>query len=300
MAKRGYSLPRQQNRLAYAFLATTLLFYATFLIYPLGLSIFVSMRSWNLLTPLSRTRFVGLDNFKYIFTRDEIFQLAMKNSVIYALATVFLSVAISLMLALALQRARYAAVWRVVFFLPVVTSSVAIAQVWVDFYHPTYGFANQVLRFLGLPGQKWISSPDQALGSVIAVAVWSSLGFTLIILSAGLKNIPQVYYDAARIDGAGTWQEFWHITLPLLRPTLLFVTVTGMIGAWQAFDLPLVMTAGGPVNRTMTVLLRAYETAFTDLRMGRATAMAFVLFGIILVITLIQLRIFRRGGVESY
>jgi multiple sugar transport system permease protein len=157
-----------------------------------------------------------------------------------------------------------------------------------------------LLSSWGLPRQGFLDSPEQAMLCVLLVALWGGMGGSILIFSAGLAGISEELYEAGRIDGAGTLQEFWYLTLPLLKPTILFVMITGFIGGLQAFALPLIMTGGGPVDSTRVLAQYMYEMAFQNMRMGRASAMVFILFVIILFITLVQLRIFRRGGVESY
>jgi len=207
---------------------------------------------------------------------------------------------IALPIAMLIIRSRFKILWRTIYFLPLVTSVVAISYIWMFLYHPGYGFINSVLRLAGIPGFQWLSSPDSALLSLICVAVWANLGIFIIIYMIGLENIPSTYYESAKIDGAGGWEKFKAITIPMLKPTMLFVMVYGMITSFQAFTLVLIMTGGGPVNSTRVLALYMYEKAFEHLKMGEATAMVFILFLVVFTITIAQLRIFRRGGVEGY
>ena len=178
-------------------------------------------------------------------------------------------------------------------FLPYVTSSVAVAIVWENLYHP-FGLLNRLLNLGGIPNQRFLASVDQALPSIIGVSIWHGMGYLVIIFVAGLQNIPLEYYEAAKVDGAGDWARFRHITMPLLKPTLFFVAVVSTIGSLQIFDLPFLLTEGGPIDATETVVLYLYDTAFTFARMGRASAMSFILFVIILILTIIQIRLFRE------
>ena len=284
----------------YVFLAPALVFYAIFFLFSVLFSLYLSLREWDMLSPLSDAEYVGIGNYLYLFSGDKLFLPVLRNTLVFALGGLLFTVAVSLLLALLMGRSRYKAWWRTLYFLPMVTTVVAIGEIWRYLYNPQFGLLNALLRMAGLKGLGWIESPEQAMSALIAVSVWAGLGGSLLIFSAGLESIPETYYEAARIDGAGPWQEFCHITLPLLRPTLLFVLVTGFITGLQSFALVLVMTGGGPANATRVLALYMYQTAFQDLRMGRATAMVFVLFLVILAITLVQLRLFRRGGVESY
>ncbi len=290
----------------YLFMAPALLFYLIFLLVPIAMSLYISFRDWNMLVPLTQARYVGLKNYVYLLTRDELFLIAVKNTLIYATGTVFAGMTIALGLAILLLRVRYATFWRFVMFAPVVTPSVAIARMWGGIYRVDGGFANQVLSLLRLPPQHWLSNADLCLYSIMLIAIWAGIGSTVVIFTAGLKGIPEVYYDAAKLDGAGPWGEFRHVTIPMLKPTILFLSVTGLIGAWQAFDLIFMMAVGGtesgtsPVRSVIVLALHLYQTAFKNLRMGRASAGAFLLFLIVLSVSFLVLRVLRKGGVESY
>ncbi|MDZ7290871.1 MAG: sugar ABC transporter permease [candidate division KSB1 bacterium] len=299
----------RQTITAYSFLSPVLIFYSIVLIFPIGFSAYLAFHRWNMLTPPASARYVGFSHFVYLLTMDDLFRAALGNTVVFALGTVFVGMIVALLIALAINRMKSAPIWRFLFFIPMVITPVAIGIIWKYLYEPVYGLINTVLRLLHLPAQPWLSSAEQALPSIMLVSIWATLGGMIIIFEAGLKNIPEMYYDQAKIDGANPWQQFRRITLPLLKPTITFILVTGMISAWQIFDLVFVMTrgatiAGGsagsaPLESTIVVALHIYQTAFEYLRMGRASAMAFVLFFVILVITLIQLRLLRKGGIEE-
>ena len=279
----------------YAFVSPAILFLLVFAAGPFLFTIYVSLHDWNMLTPIGSMPFRGLDNYRYLLTEDPLFRQTFRNTVVYALGTVGTSVALALAVALVLNTGvRFRAFWRAVFFLPYITSSVAIAIVWNNLYQPNYGLFNGVLELANLPTQDFLSSLGQAMPSVIAVAVWHGVGYYMIIFLAGLQAIPADVYEAAKLDGAGFVRLLVTITLPLLRPTLLFVVVVNTLNALQVFDLVFILTSGGPVNATNTVVLYMYDTAFQFLRMGRATAMAVMLFGVIFVITLVQLRLLRE------
>ncbi|MGE5584569.1 MAG: carbohydrate ABC transporter permease [Bacillota bacterium] len=290
----------------YLFLSPALVFYLVFLVVPIAMSLYISFRDWNMLVPMTGSRFVGLKNYTYLLTRDELFVIAVRNTIIYATGTVFVGMALALGIAILLLRARGATFWRFVMFAPVVTPSVAVARIWGGLYRPAEGLANAILRMVHLPPQQWLADPNICLYSIMLIAVWAGIGATVIVFTAGLKGIPEVYYDAARLDGAGPWGEFRHITVPMLRPTILFISVTGLIGAWQAFDLIFMLAVGGteagtsPVRSVIVLALYLYQMAFKNLRMGRACAGAFLLFLIVLGISFLVLRVLRKGGVESY
>lgn len=290
----------------YLFLSPALVFYLVFLIIPILMSLYISFRDWNMLVPLSESRYVGLKNYAYLLTRDDLFRDAIRNTLIYATGTVFAGLALALGLAVMLLRVRHATFWRFVMFAPAVTPSMAIARMWGRIYQVDRGIANEILKMLRLPPRYWLADPNLCLYSIMLMAVWAGIGATVVIYTAGLKGIPDVYYDAAKLDGAGPWGEFWHVTIPMLKPTILFLAVTGLIGAWQAFDFIFAMAVGGtesgtsPVKSVIVLALHLYQTAFKNLRMGRASAGAFLLFLIVLAMSFLVLGVLRKGGVESY
>jgi multiple sugar transport system permease protein len=279
----------------YAFVAPAVLFLLVFAAGPFLFTLWVSLHDWNMLSPIGEMPFRGLENYRYLLFDDPLFRETFQNTVLFAIGNVGISVALALAIALALNRpVRFRAFWRAAFFLPYVTSAVAVSIVWANLYQPSYGLFNGLLDLTGLPPLRFLSSTDQALPSVIAVAVWHGVGYYMIIFLAGLQAIPGEVQEAATLDGATAWRRFWTITLPLLRPTLLFVIVVNTLASLQVFDLVYILTGGGPVNATNTLVLYMYDTAFNFLRMGRATAMAVLLFLVIFAMTLIQLRLLRE------
>ncbi len=283
----------------YLFLAPALIFYSLFFVYPVLFSFTVSTKRWNMLIPLSRARNVGFSEYAYLL-KDEMFLGVFKNTLLYAIITVSFTIIIALVLAVLINNAKFSVLWRFIYFAPVVTPQVAIGTIWGYLYRPSNGLLNSILGLFGFKPVYWLTDPNIALFSIMATAVWAGTGGSMLIITAGLKNIPQDYYDAARIDGAGPFKQFLHITVPLLSPTLLFLTATGFIGAWQVFDLPFTMGRNAPAKSVMTVSWYVYETAFQSLRMGRASAGAFLLFCVIFAFTLFILWIFKRGGIKGY
>ncbi|RKX56491.1 MAG: sugar ABC transporter permease [Thermotoga sp.] len=294
------TMKRKETFAGYFFISPALLFYSIFFIFPVTFSFLISFKRWNMLRPLSSSPWIGFRNYIYLFTRDDLFKASLINSVIYAFVTVFLTLSIALLIAVVLLNIKYAVVWRFIFFAPIVTPQVALGIVWGYLYDPNRGLLNSILSFFGIPTHHWLTDPSLALFSVMITAVWAGIGGPLLIFTASLKGIPDLYYDAAKIDGANAIKRFWYITLPLLRPTLLFTIITGLLGAWQVFDLIYIMTRNAPAESVWVVSLYMYQIAFQSLRMGRASAAAFILFLIVLVITLIVLRIFKKGGIEGY
>ncbi|PNV80240.1 MAG: sugar ABC transporter permease [Dictyoglomus turgidum] len=290
-----------ENRIGagYSFLAPAIIFYSIFFLFPVIFSLLVSFKKWNMLIPFTKAPFVGWKNFLDLL-KDELFIMSLRNTLLYALLTVSITLTISLFYAIMINKARFSVFWRFIYFAPVVTPQVAIATIWGYLYNPNSGLLNAILRFFGFKGLNWLTDPNTALFSIILTAIWAGIGGSMLIFTASLKNIPQEYYDAARIDGATGFKEFWYITLPLLKHTLLFLSATGLIGAWQVFDLPYMLGRNAPAKSVMTVSWYTYETAFQYLRMGRASAGAFLLFIVIFIITLIVLWIFRKGGIKGY
>jgi multiple sugar transport system permease protein len=244
---------------------------------------------------VSEMPFEGLTNYRYLANDDPLCRETFGNTIYYAVGNVVISVVLALSVALILNGPiKMRAFWRAAFFMPYVTAPVAIAIVWRNILDSNWGMLNGLLDRVGLPQQPFLDSLEQAMPSVIGVAIWHGVGYYMIIFLAGLQAIPHDLYEAAKLDGAGAWKLFWSITLPLLRPTLLFVIVVNTLASLQVFDLPFVLTDGGPVNSTNTLVMYMYDTAFKFLRMGRATAMAVMLFGVIFVMTMIQLRLLRE------
>lgn len=288
-------LPRRALA-GYAFVAPALAFLVVFALGPFLFTVYVSLHDWNMLTPAQTMPWRGLENYRYLLFDDPLFRETFRNTVAFAVANVVVTSVLSLGLALLLNgNIRWRGLWRAIYFLPYITSTIAVSIVWNNLYHPSYGLFNGVLGLLGLPGQRFTSSVEQAMPSMVAVAVWLGVGYYMILFLAGLQAIPIDVYEAATVDGANAWDRFRSITLPLLRPTLLFVAVVSTLASLQLFDLPFVLTLqGGPVNATNTVVLYMYQTAFNFTRMGRATAMAVMLFLVIFIITLVQLRLLRE------
>ena len=243
----------------------------------------------------STLRWIGFGNDARLL-HDPLFWVALKNTVYFVMIGGPLSVSASLVAALLVNHrlVRLKGMFRTLFFLPVVTTLVAVAVVWRYLYHPRYGFLNYLLGLVGWQPIDWLGNPHWAMPAIILMAVWKNFGFNMIIFVAGLQNIPSRLYEASRIDGAGAWSQFRHITLPLLTPTFVFVTVTTMIGYLQVFAEPYVMTQGGPANSTLSLSLLMFRDGFRWWNMGYASATAFVLFAIILAGTLIQLKLSKK------
>ena len=286
------ALMRRRIVWAYAFVAAPIVALVLFLLGPILFSGWVSLHRWDMLSPLDQMPWRGLKNYSYLLTTDPVFLKSLGNTFAFAVGGVGTNTILGLGIALLLNsRIRGRTIWRVLYFMPVVTAPMALAVMFSFIFDRNFGVVNNILTAIGLPRQPFLSGIDQSLMTLVFIAVYQYVGYYIVIFLAGLQGIPQDYYDAAQVDGADRLQEFRFITLPLLRPVMLFVVVTNTIGALQVFDLVFATTGGAPANSSMTVVLYMYNTAFKFSRMGRASAMAFILFAIIMIITLIQVRL---------
>jgi len=276
---------------AWAFLGAPLLHLAAFSIIPVAFTVFLSFHRWDLLS--AARPFVGLDNYREL-ARDGLFWTTLRNTALYALY-VPITMVLALGLALLLDRGRRGQrLLRAIVFLPYVSSVVAVGLVWQWMFNADFGLINGALRAVGLGTADWLGDPRTALAAIIVVTVWTQVGYQMIVFLAGLQGIPGVFLDAATVDGASPWQRFRHVTLPLLRPVILFVLVTGVIAGFQVFTLVYLMTEGGPLHSTDVVVYRIYQTAWEFLRFGYASAMAVVLFLLLLLATILQFRLLGR------
>ncbi|MEZ4635283.1 MAG: sugar ABC transporter permease [Caldilineaceae bacterium] len=277
-------------------MAVTLVFFVLIRWYPTILAFNISFRDWNVFQATGP--WVGIDNYREIwqdlFRQRSAIKAAFINTILYVVWGVPIQLVLGLAVAMLLnQIRRFSGFFRTAYFIPYVTSAVAVAFVWNWLYAPQTGLINQVLTAVGLPMQSFLRTPDQALGSITAVAIWQGLGFAVIIFLAGLQQIPDIYYEAARIDGADGWNLFWKITLPLLNPVIVYLAVLQTISFLRLFALVQNMSpqgTGGPLNSTTTVVLEVYKEGFSSYNMGYAAALTVILFFVILLITIIQLR----------
>jgi multiple sugar transport system permease protein len=291
------SLSQRRAVAAYVMLLVPLAFFLLIRLLPTLSALQVAFYQWDMLS--DDRPFVGFGNFQRL-AGDPVFQAALANTFKYVVLGVPSGLVLALVLALALIRVRHlAGLFRTLYFIPFITSLVAVSWVWRWLYQPQRGSINELLGLLGIPAQPFLQSTSQALPSITAVNVWHDLGFQIIIFLAGLHAIPDIYYEAARLDGAGRWAMFRNITLPLLNPTIVFLAVTSAISSLQVFSQVQNMSAqgtGGPLNSTLSLVLYVYQKAFGGAyQMGYAAAMTVVLFALILIVTLVQLRLLSRG-----
>jgi multiple sugar transport system permease protein len=287
----------------YWFVAPALLAIAAFFLLPVVAALLLSFTDFDIYAVASwqNLRFVVFGNYARLL-HDPLFWVALRNTFYFVAIGGPLTIGVSLGVAVLMnaRMVRFKGFFRTVFFLPVVTTLVAVAVVWRYVYHPRYGLLNAGLGFLGLGPIDWLGDPDWAMPAIILMAAWKNFGFNAIIFVSALQSIPENLYEAARLDGASDTQQFRHVTLPLLAPTFLFVAVITAIGYFQLFAEPYVMTQGGPANSTLSIVLLMYEQGFRWWNMGYAAALAFVLFAIILSVTLVQRLWLRpRTGLEA-
>ena len=284
---------------AYMFLAPALSAIFVFFFIPVISAFIISFTDFNIYTlaSWSNIRFVGLDNYLQLFN-DPLFWIALKNTFYFVIIAGPLSVLASLLTALLLNSklTRYKSFFRLSYFLPVVTTLVAVAIVWRFIYHPKFGVLNWLLGMIGINPIDWLGDPIWAMPAIIILAIWKGFGYNMIIFIAGLQNIPEDLYEVAEIEGATWLQKFKSITLPMLAPTTIFVSIITMIGFFQLFAEPYVMTQGGPLNSTLSIVQYMYQEGFRWWNMGYSAALAFVLFVIILIGTLIQFKVQKYSG----
>jgi multiple sugar transport system permease protein len=284
------------------FVAPALVPIALFFFVPVLAALLLSLTDFDIYALASRAnlRLVGLDNYRGL-ADDPVFRLAVRNTLVFVAVAGPLSVALSLATALLLcaRGVRLPGLFRTALFLPVVTTLVAVAVVWRYLYHPRFGLLNQLLAACGLAPVDWLGDPSLAMPAIIAMAVWKNFGFNMLIFVAGLQSIPERLYEAATIDGASPFAQFRHVTLPMLAPTVLFVTVITAVGYCQLFAEPYILTQGGPAHATVSVVLLMYEEGFRWWNLGYAASVAFVLFVLIVALTLVLLGMRRRAGVAA-
>ena len=294
MSETSGILERRENRAGWWFVSPALLLILVFFALPVLAALLLSFTDFDLysIRNFANARFVGLRNYQAL-VHNPVFWLAIRNTFYFALVggplTLIVSLGAALLVNAPLTRAR--GLFRTIYFTPFVTTLVAVAIVWRYLYHPQYGLLNAALGSVGIAPIDWLGNPHWAMPAIILLATWKNFGYNMLILIAGLQSIPEELYEAARLDGAGAVRRFRHVTLPMLGPTLLFVGVITMIGYFQVFTEPYVMTGGGPLKSTETVVLLMYEEGFRWWRMGVAAAYAFALFVVILVGTLVQTRL---------
>ncbi|TBL76579.1 carbohydrate ABC transporter permease [Paenibacillus thalictri] len=278
----------KETSAGYLFTGPMLLGVLVFTIIPLIAGLLLSLIDWNFVSGFDKMKFVGLNNFVRLF-HDDTFIRSFKNNILL-LIVVPATMLFSMLIAIVINKKVYFKDgFKVAYFMPYISSVVAVAAVWRVLMHPTYGPINQFFHSLGMDSPpKWLADPNYAMLSVMIIMVWIQIGYNLIIYIAALQNIPKDLYEAADIDGANVWEQFRNITVPMLSPTTFFLLVTGVISSFKAFDLIAVLTQGGPANSTSVIVYYLYEAAFINLKTGYASAMAVVLMLFVLLLTFLQ------------
>ncbi|MBM3246029.1 MAG: sugar ABC transporter permease [Candidatus Omnitrophica bacterium] len=287
-----------KSKVSYLFIAPAMALFSIFVFIPAIASFFLSFTRYN---ALSAPAWVGMGNYVQIFSKDPRFWKALANTALYVMVVVPVGISISLLLAVAIDRkVRFKNFYKAVFFMPAATSAVAVAVIWKWlFAGEKYGLINYWLLKIGIAPVDWLMSPTWTLPAIMIMSIWAGLGYNMILLLAGLQAIPQTYYEAADIDGAGAWHKFWKITLPLLRPTLIFAVIMSVINSFQLFEQVYIMTGGagegvgGALDSALSLVAYLYERGFQRFEMGYASAIAYTLFGIILITTLANMKVIR-------
>ena len=298
-ATRARRFSKRRARAGRMFVAPNLTAAAVFMLFPLGFSLYMSVQKWDLFRP---AKFVGLANYHSLFADDPLFAIALRNTVVYTVGTVVPTVLISLAVAGVLNRkVKGISVFRTIIFLPLAVSSVVMAVVWQFVFNTNNGLLNIMLGWIGIGPVPWLNDPKWAMLSLCTVSVWRSVPFATVILLAAMQGVPDNLYEAAKLDGAGEIRQFVSLTVPLIRGAVSFVVVISIIHAFQAFDLVYVLTGGngGPETATYVLGIMLFQHAFSFLEFGYASALAWVMFAILLVLTVLQLRLGRRRTAQE-
>ena len=287
---RRFSRLIQKNTVPYLFIAVPLLSMIVFLFIPMIVSLWWSLNDYS---GLQAAKFVGLNNYIELLTQDKIFIKSLGNTTLFVLLGMSIGPTLGLITALLLNNnVRFRSLYRTAYYLPVMTSLVVVATIWVMLYNRN-GLFNTILQEIGFSKIGWLSDPHFSLISIVIASVWQGFGFETVVYLAALQSIPRELYEAAMMDGAGAWAKFRYITLPALRPVILFVYIIGIIGSYQVFDQVFVMTGGGPVYSTSTIVHYLFSK-FQDLRLGYASAIAYILFAILVIFSYLQMRFSRE------
>lgn len=287
----GNRTRRQAMLMGYAFIAPIVLYVFVTNVIPILSSFYLSFTDYDVLSP---AKWVGLENYRTVLFHDAVFWTAMKNTIQYSLEVLPLNIVLSLGLALLVnQKLRGIRVFRTLYYLPVVTSMIAISMIWLWLYDKDAGLINLVLDLFGIEPIDWLGTPVLALHSLVLMRVWKGIGWNMVIYLAGLQGIPKYLYEAAMIDGASSWTQFRRITWPMLKPVTYYVIVMGLISTFQTFAEVYAMTKGGPLDSTTTVAYLIYQRAFGYFEMGNASAVAFLLSVVILSLSLVNVKYFQ-------
>ncbi|MEW6170506.1 MAG: sugar ABC transporter permease [Candidatus Omnitrophota bacterium] len=296
MPKKSFLKELSEQKYAYLFIAPAAILFLVFVLVPVIASLFFSFTEYNV---LSAPKWIGLGNYKNLIFHDPRFWKAVRNTIFYVVGVVPPGIILSLLLAVAInQQIKFKNFFKTMFFIPTITSVVAISVIWKWlFAGEKYGLINHYLIKLGMQPVDWLMNPNWTLPAIMIMSIWAGLGYNIILFLAGLKTIPLTFYEAADIDGASPWKKFWHITLPLLRPTMVYAIIILTIASFQVFEQVYIMTAGseggigGVLDSGLTIVAYLYDMGFQKFMMGYASAVAYLLFAAIFVITLINMKV---------
>lgn len=283
---------KKYDNCAYAMIFPAYFVFTVFILIPIGMVLYYSVTNYNLYTAPD---LVGLKNYINLLKDDDFFS-AVKNTLFYSVFTLFPQLALGLFVAVILYRkSRLIPIFRTAFYLPNVMSMVCMSMVWLWIYDPTFGLLNSILKMFGVSVKQWLQDPDLAMPCVIIMGIWKNCGYSMVIFLSGLTSIPDSLYEAASLDGANALQKFVKITWPMLRPTTFFLLVTGIVNSFAVFEQINIMTSGGPLNRTTTIVHQIYRRAFLEFKMGYASAMSVVLLLFSIVVTALVFKFGSRG-----
>ncbi len=286
----GQLARKNANLWGFLFISPQLLGLLFFSLVPLIYAFYLSFTDWS---GFGSSSFIGISNYINQINNPD-FWKAMVNTIYYMFLVVPIGIALALILAVALNKVKGKAIYRVFFFMPVVTSSVSVGIIFMWILNGDFGILNELLSYIGITGPHWLTDTKWVIPSIALLSIWWGLGYNMVIFLAGLQGISRSYYEAAEMDGANAIQKFRHITLPLLTPTTFFVTIMTIISSFQVFDQAFVMTNGGPAKASYTIVFHIYDQAFVDFTMGKSAAASMILFDIILIFTLIQFKFQKR------
>lgn len=282
----------QKDNCAYLMILPAYFVFTVFILLPIGIVIYYSLTNFNL---YSQPQFMGMKNYINLF-KDEDFRISVINTLIYTLFTLFPQLFLGLMVAVMLYRkSKLIPIFRTAFYLPNVMSMVCMSMVWLWIYDPTFGLLNSILKYFGFSTRQWLQDPKTAMFCVVLMSIWKSCGYSMVIFLSGLSSIPDSLYEAASLDGANGFRKFIHITWPMLRPTTFFLLVTGIVNSFSVFEQINIMTAGGPLKKTTTIVHQIYRRGFLEFKMGYASALSVMLLLFSILITVMVFRFGSRG-----
>lgn len=292
MAKQAVKTKKKSDKEAYLMILPAYLIFAVFILIPIGMVLYYSLTDFNM---YAVPKFLGIKNYVKLFSDSE-FLRAITNTLFYTVVTLTVQLALGLLLAVLLYRKSKAVpIFRTALYLPNVMSMVCVSMVWLWLYNPNFGIFNRLLEVIGIAPQKWLINPSQAMLCIILVGIWKNCGYSMVIFLGGLTGIPESLYEAAQLDGAGPIRRFLNITWPMLRPTTFFLVVTGIVNSFAVFEQVNILTSGGPLNRTTTVVHQIYRRGFLEFKMGYASAMAVLLLAFSLIVTMLVFKFGNKG-----